>query len=58
MTGGKSPDSSPIRASCATRLKVEAAITNARAYLRLREDEGSFNRFLWQFVGGEPRRNR
>jgi DNA-3-methyladenine glycosylase I len=40
------------------RLKVEAAITNARAYLRLREDEGSFNRFLWQFVGGEPRRNR
>jgi DNA-3-methyladenine glycosylase I len=40
------------------RLKVEAAITNARAYLRLREHEGSFNLFLWQFVGGKPRRNR
>jgi DNA-3-methyladenine glycosylase I len=40
------------------RLKVEAAITNARAYLKLREQEGSFDRFLWQFVGGAPRQNR
>jgi DNA-3-methyladenine glycosylase I len=40
------------------RLKIEAAITNARAYLRLREEEGSFDRFLWQFVGGVSRQNR
>jgi DNA-3-methyladenine glycosylase I len=40
------------------RLKVEAAITNARAYLKLRREEGSFDRFLWQFVGGVPRQNR
>jgi len=40
------------------RLKIEAAITNARAYLRLRDVEGSFDRFLWQFVGGSPRQNR
>jgi len=40
------------------RLKVEAAITNARAYLKLREQEGSFDRFLWQVVGGAPRQNR
>jgi len=40
------------------RLKVEAAITNARAYLKLRQEEGSFDRFLWQFVGGAPQQHR
>jgi DNA-3-methyladenine glycosylase I len=38
------------------RLKVEAAIKNARAFLRLREETGSFDRYLWGFVGGEPLR--
>jgi len=33
------------------RLKIAAFITNARAFLELRRD-GSFDRFLWQFVGG------
>lgn len=39
------------------RLKVAAAITNARAYLDLRAAVGNFDRFLWQFVGGVPRHN-
>lgn len=40
------------------QLKVNAAITNARAYLALRDELGSFDQFLWQFVGGRPRRNQ
>jgi DNA-3-methyladenine glycosylase I len=36
------------------RAKVDAAITNARALLALREKGESFAPFLWQFVGGEP----
>ncbi len=38
--------------------KIEASVTNARAYLELVEREGSFSTFLWGFVGGKPRRNR
>jgi DNA-3-methyladenine glycosylase I len=34
------------------RLKIEAAVTNARAYLELIEQEGSFSDFLWSFTGG------
>ena len=37
--------------------KIEAAIKNARAFLEVVEKTGSFDRFLWQFVGGEPRIN-
>jgi DNA-3-methyladenine glycosylase I len=40
------------------RLKVNAAITNARAYLKLRADLGSFDQYLWRFVGGHPQRHR
>lgn len=40
------------------RAKVDAAIANARAFLRLRDEPGGFSGFLWSFVGGEPRRNR
>jgi len=36
------------------RLKVAAAIGNARAYLRLVDDGESLDRFLWRFVGGAP----
>ena len=39
------------------RLKINAAITNAQAYLKLREEEGSFSDFLWQFVGGKTKHN-
>jgi len=36
------------------RLKVEAAVSNARAWLELRETQGRIAGFLWQFVDGEP----
>jgi DNA-3-methyladenine glycosylase I len=40
------------------RAKIEAAVLNARAFLEVKEETGSFDRFLWQFVGGTPKRNR
>ena len=40
------------------RLKVAAAIQNARAYLKLREEGLTLDEFLWSFVGGEPRQNK
>jgi DNA-3-methyladenine glycosylase I len=40
------------------RLKVEAAIGNARAFLRVVDEEGSFTSFLWRFVDGRPLQNR
>ncbi len=39
------------------RLKVKAAIQNARAFLALQSRYGSFDAFLWQFVDGYPRQN-
>lgn len=36
------------------RLKVAAAITNAKAYLRLCEEQGSLDAYLWAFVNGKP----
>jgi DNA-3-methyladenine glycosylase I len=36
------------------RQKVTAAVGNARAFLRIKEEMGSFDAFIWQFVGGEP----
>jgi len=40
------------------RLKIEAAITNARAFLAVQEEFGSFDSYMWQFVGGKPNRHR
>ena len=39
------------------RLKVNAAVTNARAFLAVREQFGSFDTYLWQFVGGKTLHN-
>jgi DNA-3-methyladenine glycosylase I len=39
------------------RLKVEGAVANAGAYLKLRDEPGGADGFLWRFVGGRPRRN-
>lgn len=39
------------------RLKVEAAVKNARGYLSIMAEEGPFSEFLWQFVGGKPIQN-
>lgn len=40
------------------RAKIDAAITNARAFLEIQHEHGSFDRFLWQRVDGAPLRNR
>jgi DNA-3-methyladenine glycosylase I len=40
------------------RLKIEAAIGNARAYLALAEKEGGLAQHIWKFVGGRPIQNR
>ena len=40
------------------RLKVEAAVNNAQKFLDVQEQCGSFDAFIWQFVGGKPKQNR
>ncbi len=40
------------------RLKVRGAVTNARAFLAVQEETGSFDAYLWGFVGGRPVQNR
>ena len=39
------------------RLKIESTVGNARAFLGVQKEFGSFDRYLWKFVGGEPRQN-
>jgi DNA-3-methyladenine glycosylase I len=39
------------------KLKVASAVENAKAFLRLQEEFGSFDRYIWQFVGGKPKVN-
>jgi DNA-3-methyladenine glycosylase I len=39
------------------RLKIQAAILNAQAFLEVQRQEGSFDAYLWGFVGGKPRVN-
>ncbi|MFD1361170.1 DNA-3-methyladenine glycosylase I [Lentibacillus salinarum] len=36
------------------RRKIESVITNARVFLDIQREVGSFNDYIWQFVGGEP----
>ncbi len=40
------------------RLKITSAITNARAFLAVQKEFGSFDNYVWRFVGGRPRVNR
>jgi DNA-3-methyladenine glycosylase I len=40
------------------RKKIEAAIENAKAFLSIQEEFGSFDSYIWDFVGGKPIRNR
>ncbi|MEZ4273558.1 MAG: DNA-3-methyladenine glycosylase I [Myxococcota bacterium] len=40
------------------RAKIEATVGNAQAYLKLKDELGSFDTFLWQFVAGKTRQNR
>jgi DNA-3-methyladenine glycosylase I len=39
------------------RLKVSSAISNAKAFLDVQREFGSFDKYIWQFVGGKPMRN-
>jgi DNA-3-methyladenine glycosylase I len=36
------------------RLKIESTVTNARAFLAVQKEFGSFDRYVWAFVGGKP----
>lgn len=39
------------------KLKVSSAVRNAKAFLELQKEFGTFDRYIWQFVGGKPRVN-
>ena len=39
------------------RLKIASTISNAQAFLAVQEEFGSFDRYIWQFVGGKPKIN-
>ena len=39
-------------------LKITATIQNAQAFLAVQKEFGSFDRYIWQFIGGRPRVNR
>jgi DNA-3-methyladenine glycosylase I len=40
------------------RLKIDSAVTNAQAFLAIQEEFGSFDCYVWQFVGRKPKVNR
>ena len=40
------------------RLKIDAAVTNAQAFLAVQKEFGSFDAYGWRFVGGRPKINR
>lgn len=40
------------------RLKIHAAVKNAKAFLAVQREFGSFDRYIWQFVGGTPKQNK
>jgi DNA-3-methyladenine glycosylase I len=39
------------------KLKIEGAITNAKAYLQIRKEFGTFDKYIWNFVNGKPIQN-
>lgn len=40
------------------RLKIQATVANAQAFLRVQKEHGNFNAYIWEFVGGAPIQNR
>ena len=40
------------------RIKIDSAVTNAQVFLAVQEEFGSFDRYVWRFVGGKPIVNR
>ena len=39
------------------KLKIESAVTNAKAFIGVRKEFGSFNKYMWGFTGGKPIQN-
>ncbi len=39
------------------KLKVEGAVLNAKAFLKVRKEFGTFDKYIWSFVGGKPIQN-
>jgi DNA-3-methyladenine glycosylase I len=39
------------------KLKITATISNAQAFLKVQDECGSFDKYIWQFVGGKPKQN-
>ncbi len=40
------------------RMKIEATVANAKVFLGVQSEYGSFDSYIWQFVGGQPKQNR
>jgi DNA-3-methyladenine glycosylase I len=40
------------------RLKIASTVQNAKAFLAVQEEQGAFDRYIWQFVDGKPRINK
>ena len=40
------------------RLKIQATINNAQRFLEVQKEFGSFDKYIWQFVGGKPKKNK
>jgi DNA-3-methyladenine glycosylase I len=40
------------------RLKVNSAVTNAKAFIKVQEEFGSFSKYIWDFVNGKPIQNK
>jgi DNA-3-methyladenine glycosylase I len=40
------------------RLKIESAVRNARAFIQIRKEFGTFNKYIWGFVDGKPIQNK
>lgn len=40
------------------KLKIESAITNAKAFLQVRKEFGTFDKYIWRFVNGKPIQNK
>lgn len=39
------------------KLKIAATISNAKAFLRIQDEFGAFDKYIWQLVGGAPKQN-
>jgi DNA-3-methyladenine glycosylase I len=40
------------------RMKIESAVSNAQAFLRVQAEHSTFDAYIWQFIGGHPKQNR